>query len=76
MNDDRHVDDLRSEDRDSGCQRCADVLEAYVELELVGEIPARAYPGVATHLRSCARCLIQHDGLLDAARHFGGIKPD
>jgi hypothetical protein len=67
---------LRAEDGDAGCTPGEEVLDAYVELELAGEDPARTYPGTAIHLRSCPGCRVDHDGLLEAARRFGGIQPE
>jgi hypothetical protein len=67
---------LRAEDGDVGCTAGEDILDAYVELELAGEDPARVYPGTAIHLRSCAGCQADHAGLLDAARLFADAKPE
>jgi hypothetical protein len=69
---DRHnLDDLlRALDGDAGCTAGEGILEVYVELELGGEDPAQAYPGTASHLRSCPGCRADHDGLLEAARRF------
>jgi hypothetical protein len=66
---------LRAEEGDAGCTIGEDILDAYVELELAGEDPAQAYPGTAIHLRSCAGCQADHDGLLEAARRFGDTRP-
>lgn len=67
---------LRAEAGDAGCTAGAQILDAYVELELAGEDPARVYPGTAIHLQSCSGCRADHDGLLEAARRFGHIRPD
>jgi hypothetical protein len=76
MTDRRRLEDvLRAEEGDAGCTAGEDVLDAYVELELAGEDPARAFPGTAIHLRSCPGCRADHDGLLEAARRFGGADP-
>jgi hypothetical protein len=61
---------LTAVDGDAGCTAGEGVLDAYVELELAGEDPARAYPGTAIHLRTCPGCRADHDGLLEAARRF------
>ena len=50
-----------------------EILDAYVELELAGEDPARVFPGTAIHLRSCPGCQADHDGLLEAARRFADV---
>ena len=77
MTDLRKLDEiLRATDGDAGCAAGAAILDAYVELELAGEDPARVYPGTAIHLGSCASCRGEHDGLLEAANRFGDIRPD
>jgi hypothetical protein len=77
MGDLYRVDELlRAIDGDAGCTVGEEILDAYVELELVGEDPARAYPGTAIHLQSCPGCQVDHDGLLDAARRFADAKPE
>ena len=77
MTDLRNLDELlRAEDGDAGCTAGAEILDAYVELELSGEDPARVYPGTAIHLQSCPGCRADHDGLLEATRRFGDIRPE
>jgi hypothetical protein len=77
MTDVRRVDELlRAEDGDAGCTAGEEILDAYVELELAGEDPARVYPGTAIHLQSCPGCQVEHDGLLEAARRFSDVKPE
>jgi predicted anti-sigma-YlaC factor YlaD len=77
MTDLRDLDELlRAESGDAGCTAVAEILEAYVELELAGEDPARVYRGTAIHLQSCPGCRADHDGLLEAARRFGDIGPE
>jgi predicted anti-sigma-YlaC factor YlaD len=66
---------LRADDGDAGCTAGEEILDMYVQLELVGEDPARVYRGTAIHLRSCRACRADHDGLLEAARRFGGAEP-
>jgi hypothetical protein len=69
MTDHRQLDELlRAQEEDAGCTPGEDILDAYVELELAGEDPARVYPGTAIHLQSCPGCQADHDGLLEAAR--------
>jgi hypothetical protein len=73
----RSLDELlRAEDGDAGCTAGEQILDAYVELQLGGEDPARIYPGTAIHLRSCPGCRADHDGLLEAARRFTDDKPE
>jgi hypothetical protein len=77
MTDLRRLDEpLRAEDGDAGCTAGEAILDAYVELELAGEDPARVYPGTAIHLRSCPGCQADHAGLLEAARRFGDVAPE
>jgi predicted anti-sigma-YlaC factor YlaD len=77
MTDLRKLDEiLRATDGDAGCDAGAKILDAYVELELAGEDPARVYPGTAIHLESCSGCRADHDGLLEAARRFGDVRLD
>jgi predicted anti-sigma-YlaC factor YlaD len=76
MTDHRHLDELlRAQDGDAGCTAGEDILDAYVDLELAGEDPARVFPGTAIHLQSCPGCQADHDGLLEAARRFARVKP-
>jgi hypothetical protein len=73
----RHLDNLlRATDGDAGCTAGEGILDAYVDLELAGEDPARAFPGTAIHLRSCPGCRADHEGLLEAARVFGDVGPN
>lgn len=67
---------LRARDGDPGCDASVDTLAAYVELELGGEDPARAYLFTAIHLECCPACRTDHDGLLEAARRFGHVTPE
>ena len=77
MADPRRLDELlRAEDGDAGCAAGEEILDAYVELELAGEDPARVYPGTAIHLQSCPGCRADHDALLEAAGRLGDVKPE
>jgi len=67
---------LRARDGDPGCDASVDTLAAYVELELRGGVPTRAYPLTEIHLESCPGCRADHDGLLEAARRFGHVTPE
>jgi hypothetical protein len=64
---------LGAPEGDAGCTAGEGILDAYVELELAGEDPARAFPGTAIHLQGCPGCRADHDGLLEAARRFGDL---
>jgi hypothetical protein len=73
----RQLDEVfRAEDGDSGCTAGEQILDAYVELELAGGDPARVYPGTAIHIRGCSGCRAEHDGLVEAARRFGDVRPE
>jgi predicted anti-sigma-YlaC factor YlaD len=73
----RNLDELlRAQAGDAGCTAGEEILDAYVELELAGEDPARVFPGTAIHLQSCPGCRADHDGLLEAARRFADVDPD
>ena len=77
MTDLRRLDELlRAQEGDAGCTAGEEILDAYVELELAGEDPAPVFPGTAIHLQSCPGCQADHAGLLEAARHFGDVKPE
>jgi hypothetical protein len=77
MADLRRLDELlRADDGDAGCTAGEAILDAYVELELAGDDPAREFPGTAIHLRSCPGCRADHDGLLEAARRFADVTPE
>jgi hypothetical protein len=71
----RQLDELlRAKEGDAGCTAGEEILDAFVELELAGEDPARAFPGTAIHLQSCPGCEADHDGLLEAARLFADVE--
>jgi hypothetical protein len=77
MTEHRDVNELlRAKDGDAGCTAGEEILDAYVELELAGEDPARVFPGTAIHLASCPGCRADHDGLFEAARRFGDARPE
>lgn len=58
---------LDADPRDVGCAETMVLLDVYVELTLTGAEPERRYPGLAAHLRACAPCLRDFEGLLAAA---------
>jgi hypothetical protein len=77
MDENRRLDELlRATEGDAGCSADEDILDAYVELVLAGEDPARAFPGTAIHLQICPGCRADHDGLLEARPRFADLKPD
>jgi hypothetical protein len=64
---------LRAEEGDAGCTAGEAILDQFVELLLEGKDPAAVFPGTAIHLRSCPGCRTDYEGLLEAARRFGGL---
>jgi hypothetical protein len=74
MSDLERLDDLlRAEEGDAGCDAGVPILDEYVDMELRGEDPSTRFPGTTIHLRVCAGCRADHDGLLEAARRFGDL---
>ena len=72
MSGERELDELLAADPvDAGCAAGFEVLHQYVEAELAGADPAAAHPGLAAHLRSCAACRQDHDGLVEVSQLFG-----
>ena len=67
---------LRAKDGDAGCTAGEEILDAYVDLELAGEDPARVYPATAIHPQSCPGCRVDYDGLLEAVRRFADAKAE
>jgi hypothetical protein len=76
MSDPRDIDRLLATSAlDAGCAAGFAMLHLYVELELGGGDPARQFPGLSAHLRSCSGCHEDYLGLIEAARRFGGGCP-
>ena len=46
-----------------GCDECFDHLDRYVELELAGQDPEAAIPGLRAHLEGCPACREDHESL-------------
>lgn len=55
---------LQTDPRDVGCAEAMDVLHIYAELVASDVDPQSRFPGVAAHLRACAPCGEEFDGLL------------
>jgi hypothetical protein len=57
------------------CDECFELVDQYVELELVGIEAGTLMPGLRTHLDGCSACNEDHEGLrtllarLAAAHH-------
>ena len=47
------------------CDDCFELLDEYVELELVGEAADARLPGMAEHLQGCPACREEHESLRD-----------
>jgi hypothetical protein len=45
------------------CDRCFDLLDRYVELQLEGDDADAATPGMRTHLAGCPACRDEHESL-------------
>jgi hypothetical protein len=50
------------------CDECFEQLDGYVDVELAGGDPDRAYPGLRAHLEGCPACREDHDSLLALVR--------
>jgi hypothetical protein len=66
---------LGAQEGDAGCDAGVPIMDRYVEIELCGEDPSERFPGTAIHLRVCSGCQADHDGVLEAARRFGDVRP-
>ena len=47
------------------CERCFELLDEYVELEIAGEAADARLPGMRTHLEGCPACHEDHESLRD-----------
>ena len=45
------------------CERCFELLDEYVDLEVAGADPNAALPGMRAHLDGCPACHEDHDSL-------------
>lgn len=54
---------LGTNDRDPGCEAAFEVLDQYVEAVSRGIPLARGYSGFLTHIRNCAACREDTEGL-------------
>lgn len=45
------------------CERCFELLDRYVDLELAGEDADARIPGLAAHLEGCPACREDHESL-------------
>ena len=58
-------------ERDSGCEACFELLDAYAEALLRGADSGALFPGVVAHLAGCAACREDTEGLIAALRREG-----
>jgi hypothetical protein len=56
-----------------GCDACFEELDRYVELEVSGQNPDLAVPGLRAHLEGCPACREEHESLRALVR--GGEIP-
>jgi hypothetical protein len=68
MNDDLRDRLLGSGARDPGCDVCFEVLDEYAETIVRGGDVARLFPEVVAHLKSCAACREDTEGLIAVLR--------
>jgi hypothetical protein len=54
------------------CERCFELLDAYVELELAGADAAAEYPGMREHFAGCPACHEDRESLRD---FVAGLSP-
>jgi len=50
------------------CDRCFELLDQYVDLELAGEDADRQLPGLHEHLQGCPACREDHESLREFVR--------
>ena len=55
---------LGPEGPEIGCDECFEKLDRYVEVELAGNDPDAAVPGMSAHLEGCPACSEEHDSLV------------
>ena len=59
---------LGPEGPEIGCDECFEKLDRYVEVELAGNDPDAAVPGMSAHLAGCPACSEEHDSLVALLR--------
>ena len=53
------------------CDRCFELLDSYVDLELEGVDADARLPGLRAHLAGCPACLEDYESLRDFVRAAG-----
>jgi len=61
---------LGTGDHDSGCDAAFELMDQYVEAIRRGEDVAGRYAGFVAHIRNCAACREDTEGLLAALDHL------
>jgi hypothetical protein len=59
---------LEADSRDPGCEASFELLDQYVDALLRAEKVEVLFPSVVAHLRHCAACREDTEGLLEALR--------
>jgi hypothetical protein len=67
---------LGTSDRDPGCEAAFEVLDQYVEAVRRGVAVEGRYPDFVTHIRNCAACREDTEGLLAALDELEQPPPD
>ena len=77
MNEEVRLEDLlRADPADHGCDVVAPLFGPYVEMQLSGHDPADRFPEVTIHLRGCAACREDIEGLIATVKELGSARPD
>ncbi|TWE10282.1 hypothetical protein [Rudaeicoccus suwonensis] len=58
---------------DVGCEEALEALHLYVEMTANGNDPDIKYPGIGIHLRACAPCFEDYQGVLAAVMDEGNF---
>lgn len=73
---DPSLDRLLGDDTpDPGCEATFAAMDQYVDAALRGEDVAAKHPDLVNHLRNCAACREDTEGLLIAVKNLETIKP-
>jgi hypothetical protein len=55
---------LGPDEQEVSCERCFELLDEYVEVELAGADTEAAVPGMRSHLEGCPACHEDYESLL------------
>ncbi len=56
------------------CDRCFDLLDSYVELQIDGGDADASTPGMRTHLAGCPACREEHESLRAFVQQEAGLR--